>query len=102
MSKLFAGLVQYAACLLTTLPIMIGLSLLGGARSRVQGRAGRGTTPPGPPSINADPERQAFSLALPFLFGLNACLVQVHVVVDAVDPARGDEVVHAIRTAIAG
>jgi ABC-type transport system involved in multi-copper enzyme maturation permease subunit len=35
LGKLFGGLVQYAACLLTTLPIMIVLSLLGGIDPRL-------------------------------------------------------------------
>ncbi len=35
LNKLFGGLVQYAACLLTTLPIMILLSLLGGIDPRL-------------------------------------------------------------------
>ena len=42
-SKLLGGLVQYAACLLTTLPIMILLSLLGGIDPRLVMLAHAGT-----------------------------------------------------------
>ena len=51
------------------------------------------------PGVNPGPARgvsvipTAELFALPLLFGLDARLVQVHMVVDPADPARRDEVV---------